>query len=226
MAQSEFKHDDGRPSIPVPDPTLRTTEHLLREIAGLKELVFTRIDGMDKAIKLFNQNITRVPTDVDKQISHLKELHNDRFTSFNNALKDNMSLHDEKFRSIQVQFNERDVRTEQTSRDSKVAVDAALQAAKEAVAEQNRSSALAIAKSETSTVKQIDQQGMLLQTATGALNDKIDDIKNRLTTIEGRTVGITSADRKHEVGSSFNLAMVVAALMAGGLLMSVIDKLR
>jgi hypothetical protein len=162
-------------SRPVPDPTLLTTEGIRREVGMLRELLETRLDGMDRAMALFQENITRVPTDVDKQVGHLK------------------ALHEEKFLSIEVQFRERDVRTEQTSRDSKVAVDAALQAAKEAVGEQNRSSALAIAKSETATVKQIDQQGLLIATATSGLNDKIDDLKARLTLMEGRGSGMLAS---------------------------------
>jgi hypothetical protein len=98
-------------------------------------------------------------------------------------------LHEEKFRSVAIQFVERDTRTEQTSRDSKVAVDAALQAAKEAVGEQNKSSAMAIAKSEAATTKQIDQIGVIIQTNTAGFNDKIDDIKSRLTIIEGKATG-------------------------------------
>jgi hypothetical protein len=47
----------------------------------------------------------------------------------------------------------------------KIAVDAALQATKEAVAEQNRSFALATDKSETATMKQIDALGLAIQTA-------------------------------------------------------------
>src|SRR5688572_17684373 len=61
------------------DPTLLTTQQLQREIATLKELMDarfeTRLNAMDKAMNLFHDNITRVPTDTDKQISHLKELH-------------------------------------------------------------------------------------------------------------------------------------------------------
>jgi hypothetical protein len=98
--------------------------------------------------------------------------------------------HEEKFNSVQVQFAERDTRTEQTSKDSKVAVDAALQAAKEAVGEQNKSSTLAIAKSEAATTKQIDQISVIINTMAKGLDDKIDDIKTRLTSIEGRAKGL------------------------------------
>lgn len=84
------------------------------------------------------------------------------------------------------------MRTEQSSKDSKVAVDAALQAAKEAVGEQNKSSALAIAKSETATTKQIDQLGILIQNNTKAFDDKISDLKDRLTRIEGMGQGASA----------------------------------
>ena len=90
------------------------------------------------------------------------------------------TLHQEKFDSIATQFQERDTRTEQTSRDSKVAVDAALQAAKEAVGEQNKSNALAIAKSEATFTKQIDQIGVLVTSMGKGFDDKVDDIKSRL----------------------------------------------
>jgi hypothetical protein len=164
------------------DPSALTTAQTVREIAALKELITTRLEAMDKAIVLFSDNLTRVPTDVDKQVGNLKELHDERFKRV-----------DTKFGGIQTQFMERDSRTEQNAKDSKVAIDAALQAAKESVAETNRSSALAIAKSETATTKQIDQQGLTLQSIQAALNDKIDDLRTRLTGFEGRGQGIGSA---------------------------------
>jgi hypothetical protein len=121
---------------PIPDPTLLTTIQLNREITAVREIleatlrgnlavVQSRMEGMDKALQLLQVISDRIPVQIDEKIFRLKE------------------LHQEKFESIQVQFSERDVRTEQTARDVKIAVDAALQAAKEAVAEQNRSFALA-----------------------------------------------------------------------------------
>lgn len=95
----------------------------------------------------------------------------------------------ERFRGIETQFNERDKRTEQTARDSKVAVDAAFSAAKEAVAEQNKSSALAIAKSEAGTTKQIDQIQQLIGTIREALEGKINDVKERIGKGDGRSEG-------------------------------------
>jgi hypothetical protein len=233
------------------DPTILTTRQLVREIASLKELIFTRLDGMDKAISLFNENITRVPTDTDKQIQHLKELHEVRFEESHSEIEsvrqvedariDGMdkaiillqniadklparidekivalrSVHEEKFSSIQTQFRERDVRTEQSSKDSKVAVDAALQAAKEAVGEQNKSSALAIAKSEASTTKQIDQMGQLIQSGNKAVDDKFNDVKERVTRIEGMGEG------KHATGA-FMFSILAALVSMASLIVALV----
>lgn len=151
----------------TPDPSEETIRRIYREIEWIREFYDARLIDYDKAIQLVQGVINRSPT-IAEVVARIEE----------------------KFASIQVQFTERDTRTEQTSRDSKVAVDAALQAAKEAVGEQNKSSALAIAKSEASTTKQIDQQAILLSTATKALDDKITDLKDRMTSTEGRSKGL------------------------------------
>jgi hypothetical protein len=187
--------------------SLTKPNQITHEINALKEIMFTRFDAMDKAVTLFQENLTRVPTDVDKQVSQLKGIIETRLTGMDEAtrlLREDMArvpsesdkavqhlreLCEEKFDSITTQFRERDTRTEQTSKDSKVAVDAALQAAKEAVGEQNKSSALAIAKSEAATNKQIDQIGALITATNSGTSDKIDDIKERLIAIEGRSKG-------------------------------------
>jgi cobalamin biosynthesis Mg chelatase CobN len=248
----------------IQDPTSLTMAQIFREISSLKELVFTRMDAMDLAMRIFNENITRVPTDVDKQISNLRTLHDakiedlektlnsvseeatrgraavqsvietrlngmdralellqataDRFPEkIDEKIRSLEQVHEEKFRSIGIQFVERDVRTESSARDSKVAVDAALQAAKEAVAEQNRSSALAISKSETATAKQIDQQAVLISTTAKASDEKIDDIKERLTRIEGKSIGVADTTTAHQT-TSRDWVSVIAALVAIGAL--------
>src|SRR4030095_3859037 len=62
-----------------------------------------------------------------------------------------------------------------------------------AVGEQNKSSALAIAKSEAATTKQIDQLSVLIQTMTKAFDDKISDLKDRFNRLEGHGTGISAA---------------------------------
>jgi hypothetical protein len=207
-------NEDLRPS---PDPTILTTQQLNREMALLRELVDVkfaeanqqsimrhemlkvRLDGMDKAIGLVQSEADRLPSHVDEKIAALKE------------------IHEEKFASIQTQFFERDVRTEHTSKDSKIAVDAALQAAKEAVAAQNSSNSIAIAKSETGTTKQIDQMGLLIQTGNKAADDKITDLKERITRLEGRDEGGTKIVAQQQSSGQLSIALigVVFAIIFG-----------
>ena len=180
-------------SRPDPDPTTLTTQALYREINQVQALLNAHMDGMEGTL---SARITAIDHDLDR-LQAAVEQEPAQTGVLVNTLRD---LHQEKFGSIQVQFVERDVRTEQTSRDSKVAVDAALQAAKEAVEKQNTSSALAIAKSESATTKQIDTQGILIATATTSLNEridaasatmnsKIDDLKDRMNRMEGGASG-------------------------------------
>lgn len=146
--------------MPVPDPTERTNQALLREMASLREILLSRIDGqrdvfdarisgMDKAITLLQTITDRQSADVDKKVGNLER------------------LHQEKFNGIHTQFVERDVRVEQTARDTKTAVDAALAAQEKAAGKQA-----------DAFTKQID-----------ALDDKISDIRDRQITSEGTGKG-------------------------------------
>ena len=133
---------------PDPDPTLLTTEQLLRSIASLRE---EAKDWVDSLQLLLEAKI---------------------------AGKDN--FYAEKFASIQTQFQERDVRTDQTASQVKLAVDAALQAQKEAAGEQAKSFSAATTKSETAMNRQIE-----------GLDGKITDVKDRLNRVEAMNLGAT-----------------------------------
>lgn len=171
------------------DPSVLTTQQLWREIGHLKELIFDRINGIDKEISLTHEDMVRFPEDVQKSVDNLHTLHEEKFRSLNEEFKrrfeDISSLINEKFSGVEKQFQERDVRVEQTARDTKVGVDAALLA----VGKQNEYFALSIAKSEAATMKQIDQQAALIGSSTNALDGKIQDVKERLTRIEGMSTG-------------------------------------
>lgn len=148
---------------PVPDPTSLTTSQLHSVTLSLREILEARIIGMERDIARLQGSVEVCPRLIEERVVHLE------------------SLHGEKFRSIDTQFRERDVRTEQTAKDTKVAVDAALQAAEKARSASNESFAIATSKSEAATTKQIDQQGLLITTTTAGLKDQIEDIKVRLS---------------------------------------------
>jgi hypothetical protein len=179
--------DDNRP---VPNPML-TTEQLFREIAALEKIITTRLDAMDRAIVLFNDNLTRVPTETDKQVGHLKELVQEQLTG------------------IQRQFEER-----------KDGLAVALSAAKEAVEKQNQSSALAIAKSEAATDKRIDGLVTYIESTSKARSEQINDLKDRLTRIESRTEGALSARTSQQDSGKYIIAIIGAMVGLGGFIIA------
>lgn len=100
-------------------------------------------------------------------------------------------LFEEKFDSVKREFDlvERG-RVEQKA-DTKQAVDAALIAQKEAVREQTLASEKSIAKSETATAKQIEQQSVSYDRGIAALTGALSDLKDRVIKIEAIKLGNT-----------------------------------
>lgn len=169
-------------------------EALIREMGLSRDVIETRFDGMDRALKLLQDISDRFPERIDEKIASLKEIHGGELEA------------------IQIQFKERDVRSESASASSKLAVDAALQAAKEAVAEQARSAALATSKSEGSQAKAIEQQGDLIASTTGALRQQIDDMKDRITRIEAIAIGQAGQKTDQHTSSSFIISILALVL--------------
>jgi len=126
------------------------------------------------------------------------------------------TYYEEKFASIQIQFKERDVRTDQTASQVKLAVDAALQAQKEAAGEQAKSFSAATTKSETAMNRQIE-----------GLDGKITDVKDRLNRVEAMNIGAASKrqDSREETalsqhGSQNQIALLAAVVAAVGILIA------
>jgi hypothetical protein len=208
----------GGTLVPVPDPTVLTTAQLDRavqflegNIRALETRFMDRFAALDREREILRLEFTRVPTMVIEQVEHLKDY-------LTEAIAKHSDVTDEKFASVNRQFIERDVRTEQAAIATKIAVDAALQAQKEAAGAQNESNAAAITKSEAATVKQIDGIMALLNSNMTATNDKIADLKGRLDRGEG---GTATTDRAIDVaqGAHQNQAMnnsnVIAFFAAG-----------
>jgi hypothetical protein len=203
---------------PIPDPTKLTTEQLRRELATLREILETRLHGMDRATKLATAQTALIREQIEHTrdrlrketataVRQLRELLQARFDSMDQAIrlqaeivdrvpaergmaiKHLADLHDEKFASIALQFAERDVRSEQATQDAKHAIAAALLGQKELVAQQNEANSAATAKAEASFTKQIDQIGTIIQTLEKALDARITELKERIDRGEGSTAG-------------------------------------
>lgn len=189
---------EGGGSRPIPDPTLLTTQQLLRELHTLREILEARMEGMDRAQAMLQALVDRVPTDVAMKIGQLRE------------------LVEEKFRGVHTQLAERDARLTQDRATARAALDTALQAAKELLAEQYRAAGTAVNKSEAAISKQIDQQATQMATTTNAMESKITDLKDRLTRIEGRGSGFTAS-------WGIAVALVGMLLGIGGILLAVMQ---
>jgi len=211
--ETEIKSTGKAPSLTierslVSDPTALTTQMVWREIASVERLLSERILSIERSIDIAHQDLVRVPTEVQKQIGYLKELTDEKLQSATKVHAAYEALVKEKFESIATQFLERDSRMQESARSSKLAVDAALQASKEAVSEQNRSTSLAASKSESAFSEQIKAQAQLINTTFNSLDGKLGDLKERITRLESLDAGAAGAVSARHV--SVNYAFVIA----------------
>jgi len=221
--------DAGEPTaerVPVPDPTRLTSQALREAILALKEIIYTRLEGMDKALELLQDRSDRFPAELETKIALLRDILRERFNGI--ALQ---------FDGIQLQFKERDTRVEQTARDSKTAVDAALQAAKEAVEKQNAAASQAALKSESAFTKSIDQLAELFRSSAKSLEDKIviankvsDDklagINDRITRIEAIALGARTAKGDTNESTLMIFAVVGSVVGVAGIVVAVFQATR
>ena len=182
---------------PVPDPTELTTQQLATAISSQRDLFETRLEAMDKAVMVLQSMANRSPT-----IGEVYTKFNEKFAAIEQLLSAMDNISKERFLRIDQQFIERDKRTDQLTLASSTAIAAALQAQKEAAGETQKSSAAAIAKSETSTSESIKQLQALFQTSIGGLTTQLLDLKSRLDKGEGQGVGKVNAtdDYRYEQG--------------------------
>jgi hypothetical protein len=192
-------------SRPVPDPTeltdraiARLREEIRLYIDGQLETRDERLRGIDEATRLRLTQVTAVHdgvgSDIATAVAALEKLMNEKFDS-----------------------NER-LRVEQ-KKDTKDAVDAALNAAKEAVKEQTAASEKAINKSEQATGAEIGS----LRRELGDLKDReVDDVRTlrgEITTV----AGVASGSVAQRAGAKEDRTGLYGALAAlGGVIFLVI----
>jgi hypothetical protein len=164
------------------------------------EVVMERLAGMDRATALLDESVNRVPTEVTKEVTHLRE------------------LTEEHFGSIAQQFTERDVRTTEAATAATTAIAAAFAAQKEAAAEQNKANTKAIDKSEAATSETIKQITASFNSKHESLTEKVDDVKTRMNGTEGRSKGVT--ENRTENRANINVWIgAIGAVIAMALLL-------
>jgi hypothetical protein len=203
MVEREVLHKtEAGSSVPIPDPTILTTQALQREIFTARELVELRVESLreiltskyDGALNSINLIEDRINVIIDRnrhELIDIKHFYDEKIQSVIEAMAVMKN-------TINERFTLADVQTEKAARDVKSAVDAAFAAAKEAVGEQNKSNALSITKSESAFTKQIDQLVASIAQIVKNTDDKIEsikinndsrinDIKDRIIRMEGRS---------------------------------------
>jgi hypothetical protein len=188
------------PNIPSPDPSALTTQTLHEGLLNLRQLLETRLNAMDKASEVLSENVNRVPTLLDRQIAQIKELFG------------------EKFEGVEKQFTERDVRTDQDKLAATTAVNAALQAQKEAAAAQNIANAAAINKSEAGFTKEIDGLKLLINATRDALAAQFADLTARVNRGEAMQAGSVNmrTEQRLNIGAVVGLIMGAVGVAALG----------
>jgi hypothetical protein len=211
-------YQTGGRLVPIPDPTALTSALVKSAINDFRREIETRFDGMDKAANLLHEDYIRVPTLLDRAILSLRELMETqievRRQEFVGKVERLAAETIERFLGVAAQFSERDTRTDQRAGDTKLAVDAAFAAAKEATA-----------KIEAGFTKQIDGMDGMINTKWQNSEDKIADVKDRnnelsvrLGALEARLAGIAAGTREvrtetHQ--SSSSIVAITAVIIAG-----------
>ena len=185
----------------IHDLDSRFSSEVGRRIEALHDLLAQRDNGIEAELQILAGQAHDARSEREALRERLQ-------ADIGIAVASLQKLHEERFAAIGQQFTERDIRADQDKRASKDALDAALLAQKEAVAQQNDANTTAATKSETSFTKQIDQIGTLIATLEKSLTDRITELKERIDRGEGTTTGAAGAHTEQRL----NLSQLVAVL--------------
>ena len=107
------------------------------EIEFLEKLLTSRIDNVEKSIQVSHEDLVRVPTELQKQITTLRDL-------IESKIGAEHLLKEEKFKTVFQRFDLLEEQRKEQKEDTKISVDAALVSSERIAAEQNRSFAMSI----------------------------------------------------------------------------------
>lgn len=192
------------------DPTALTTAAVLREVQNLEEKLSIRINGVentinarlaaiDKATDVFKEDLTRVPTQLDRAMTASRGLTDEQFERIATRLDGMQKLKTEQFESIQKQFGERDIRHAASENSAKDAIATSLAANKELMTEQAHNT----------------------RTVTDANQAQISDLKDRITRVEAVAIGQATQKQESQHGISTTAGVVMMVVGIIGLVVSI-----
>jgi hypothetical protein len=140
----------------VPDPSVLTTDALTRAakaerdyVNGRLDAIMAHIDRMDKATEVLSETVNRTPTEIQREIKHLRELGDEQINGISAVVQQRREAVDRHFEHLD------SVRAED-KREARSLVDLALAAQKEASAVALLNANKAIDKAQESTEKRYD----------------------------------------------------------------------
>jgi len=213
---------------PIPDPSKLTTDAIDAATGKIYKTVEDKIailraemlirdarfEGMDKASELMREDVNRVPTLLQTEIAHLKELQETQKEDLKELLKEI------------IQREVKGIGDQITGRDTALA--AALKAAQDAVAQQNTANGLAIDKAQAATKEAQTAISELFRTRTDALATVAADLRSRLDRIEAGGIGSATTrldlrgDMSQHNQSTALIVSIVAAIVGFLSLVSVV----
>ena len=158
---------------------------------------------------------------LQREVEAVKDLINITGDRFHTEIVQARDAHEEsvrqRFIAVEREFELTERYRVEQKKDTKDAVDAALAAAKEAVREQTLASEKSILKSETATSEQLRQLTVTFTTAIAGVNDKFDDLKDRVNRIEGLKQGGKEAYAAIYAFAGFIVALIIIGGTFGAL---------
>lgn len=212
------------------DDLVRVPTEVEKGVSGARALYLEKFDAASRetnekfntvhqvALEKFAQTMSKFK-DIGNQFDERYHLFETKFANVDKQFTERYNLFQGKFDGVEKQFLERDERANLIANSAAKAIEAALISAKAAVDKQNEAFQLSINKSEASTTKQIDQLATLVSTLTKGFDDKLNDLKDRIT----RNEGSDSGKKEKETTSSLNWGIVFGAVgMVGGIIATIV----
>jgi hypothetical protein len=214
---------------PVPDPTILTSRLVNQAVENLRQLVFTRLDGMDNATRLLEQAAQRSPSDTDVKLRNVQAVLEARLDGMDKAivllqvsheripqhiLAEVKHLHDvtaqqfttmdQRFAGIQTQIHERDDQVKQSAINVKEQITTAMAAQEKLGGEQNKSFTQAAQKSEDAFTKQISALDSKITIITDLVKATMsrDEVTQLFRTVSDKIDGATGLAIRFETLSA------------------------
>lgn len=199
------------------DPSALTVAMLEKAIGQLREFYDAQLASLKEGIAVAHEDYVRVPTLLDRAISETRALYDTKIGDIKELLTEKIeaaaAVREEQFRALDVQLQGRAERDRDLDLARENALNHALAAAKELVAASNNN-----------FTKQIDG----LQTSFGsqikALDEKVNDLRERLTHVSSAAQGGTTEQTRRRQDSGLLVAIGSMLLAAVAIAFAVFQR--